>query len=309
MSRSNTLSMAKIADAVPLRIEGAQLDDAGRRRIRGIANTFGVMRSRRIMHPGPAEELLKSKPELTLPLLAQHGMVPGFATIGTVDVLKVDRGRGLYFEATIADGDPTADTAWNLVEGGHLNSLSIGWYPRQARFVTEDDKDLDPWFKKKMSEAGASEALAFIDYELLEISLVDVGDDRDAKLVASLGELQTTLETLSKAARSGSANGDGKLVAAAQQAARETVQSMFEAAWKDFANRALELIEDLAINPDDALPAAYLSDEADGGEDPHEQHVEGDQPASGGSEPQPSAALAAVIDGLKQLNDRRAKDG
>jgi HK97 family phage prohead protease len=155
------------------------------RRIRGVANTFGVMRSGRIIHPAAVENWLKAQGDTRLPLLAQHGQVDGFATIGSVDTLRVDRKRGLLFEATLAAGVPLADQAWALVQQHLLGNLSVGWVGKQARFVRADDADVDPWLAGKMKEAGVTECYAFLGIDLVEISLVDVGDDPGGKLAAS----------------------------------------------------------------------------------------------------------------------------
>jgi len=173
--------------SLPATIETADAGDDGKRRIRGYANTFGVMRSGRIIHPQAVEDWLRANPDARLKLLALHGFVDGFATIGVIEKLKVQRAKGLYFEGTLASGIELADQAWELIRQRMLSSLSVGWVAKQRRWVRADDRDLDPWFAKKMKEAGVTEALAFIDVEIVEISLVDVGDDAGAKLAAKAG--------------------------------------------------------------------------------------------------------------------------
>lgn len=170
-------------------------DSEGQRRIRGVANTFGLMRSGRVIHPEPMRQALAANPQMSVPLLAQHGNVDGLATIGKVTRLAVTP-RGLEFEALLARDTAMADDVWTLVQQGLLGNVSIGWQPRQARWVKVDEVDLDPHFKRVLEDSGESEAMAFIDYELVEISLVDVGDDRDAKLAAQLEAQQSEIATL-----------------------------------------------------------------------------------------------------------------
>lgn len=177
-------------DTFALSIERAADEGGGQRKIRGIANSFGVMRSSRIMHPAGAIAFLRRNGGRTLPLLAQHGSVQEFATIGTVTKMAVDPKAGLRFEATLADGVPLSDQAWELVRQGHLRTLSIGWTAQQSRYVTDQDVDLDPYLKDKMAEAGVREALAFLAYDLVEISMVDVPDDPNATLTARGGNTE-----------------------------------------------------------------------------------------------------------------------
>lgn len=260
--------------AINLTIETADVGDDGKRRIRGYANTFGVMRSGRIIHPKAVEDWLAANADARMPLMAMHGFVAGFATIGSVEKLKVQRSKGLYFEATVASGIELADQAWQLVSQGMLNSLSIGWSSKQRRWVRADDKDLDPWLAKKMKEAGVTEAYAHLDVEIVEISLVDVGDDRGAKLAAQLQqELIGPLgQKLAALAEQLAGIGDLKseiqtaepqtlnpepLIEAAVNAARTTV----EEAIKDFAHGLDERLCEVIENRLADLQAAYLDDD------------------------------------------------
>ena len=230
--------------------------DGGKRRIRGYANTFGVMRSKRIIHPAAVEDWLRANPQPRLPLLAQHGFVQGFATIGTIDVVKADRKRGMYFEASVAEGIELADQAWKLITQGMLNSLSIGWVTSQARWVKVDDKDLDGWLAQQMKEAGVSEVQAFFAVEVLEISLVDVGDDRSAKLAARAEaaavetalaplreELAALREQLARGGASGANNASGASNAGSEaEELRRVLEEQTDAFIEEFKAAAIEAL-------------------------------------------------------------------
>lgn len=173
----------------PVEIDYAALElgsagGEGERKIRGVANTFRVMSSGRIIHPSAAVQFLKANPNAQVPLLAQHGEVRDFATIGKVTKLAVDPKRGLTFEALVATDTDLAEQAWALIQQRMLASVSIGWQSRQSRFVREGDADLDAHLAAEMKRAGVKEALAFLQINLLEISLVDVPDDAGARLGA-----------------------------------------------------------------------------------------------------------------------------
>lgn len=162
--------------------------DPATRRIRDWANTFTVMRSGRLIHPTAADGWLAGqKKGLSLALLAPHGYGAGpFATIGKVDVLRVDPRRGLYFEAVRASGTEAADQAATLIGQGMLTSVSLGWIARKGKIVRMNDADLDPWIGQQLRLAGVNEAYVHYEIEPVEISLVDVGDDPGARLAASL---------------------------------------------------------------------------------------------------------------------------
>lgn len=245
--------------AFGLEIEAAEVGADNVRRIRGYANTFGVMRSGRIIHPQAVEDWLAANPQATLALLAQHGYVSDFATIGRVDTLKVQRTRGLYFEATLATGTALADQAWTLVSQKLLGSLSIGWIGRQARWVRADDVDLDPWLAKKMKEAGASECYAFLAVELLEISLVDIGDDRGAKLAARLSteEIAAVAEAVARRVTPAAAPG-AEASQAAVEASLKAVGKVIEEFATGLENRLVETIE-AAVEARDAYRADCAS--------------------------------------------------
>ena len=299
--------------AIDFTIETAETVD-GERRIRGYANTFGVMRSGRIIHPQAVEDWLAANADARLPLLALHGFVGGFATIGLVEKLKVQRSKGLYFEATVASGLELADQAWQLVSQKMLSSLSLGWAAKQRRWVRADDKDLDPWFAKKLKEAGVTEALAFIDVEIVEISLVDVGDDRGAQLAASVrAELSAVSDQLSalKEELGGQLHrleagatpeprtpNPEPLIEAAVNAARKAVEGMMT----DFAHgldeRLCEVIEAKLAD----LQAAYLDDDFGDGADDAENPDETDGDAAAPSEAaRESGASAELLERIRSL--------
>lgn len=278
--------------AFELTIERAEARD-GKRVVRGVANTFSVMRSRRIIHPQAIEDWLKRAPGASVPLLAQHGYVEGFATIGQVTGLSVDRERGLLFEARLAAGAPHADTAWALIEQRVLRGVSLGWSSRQARWVTDQDKDLDPWFAQKLKDAGLNEAFAFLDLELVEISLVDVPDDAGALLAARLDP-----RLRGNDGASGSA--DERLVAAAVNAARETTTKLMADFAHGLENRLCEVIETRLAD----LGAAYSPDELGVADAPSEAERADGDPAAGGEPASARAWLAGPLERLQAALER-----
>lgn len=155
-------------------------------RIRGYANTFGLMRSGRLIHRNALDNWLRENSKPDLALLANHGYVgQTYASLGRVDVLRVDPEKGLYFEAWVAQGTPATDETRALIEQRVLRALSLGWASKQARFITLQDRDLDPWIGDQLRAAGQTDALVFLEIEPVEISVVDVPDDAGAKLAAS----------------------------------------------------------------------------------------------------------------------------
>lgn len=272
----NGQSQASIAalpsrDIFTLSIERAATGEGGVRRVRGVGNSFGVMRSGRILHPAGAAEFLKKLGNGTLPLLAQHGDVSEFATIGTIERLRVDAKLGLVFEAKLADGLPLADQAWALIQQGHLRTVSVGWTPYQSRWVTASDIDLDPHVKQKMEESGATEALAFLRYDLVEISLVDVPDDANAVLMARGGgahEIAALNARLDRIEAS---------IAKLAYARRE----QFEAFLQECRPAVIEILSDIAIDPradygDGLLNAEQFDDDELAGQVPCRAHGRSD---------------------------------
>jgi hypothetical protein len=171
--------------AFPFEIQTAALDDSGKFRVTGIMNSFKVTHSRRILHPRGFEKWLKRNPKATLPMLANHGFdIGGFASIGVWDRFERVKGGGMLWSGYLGENIPLADQARALLEQKILRQLSVGWISRQQRYVRSDDTDLDPHFKQAMEEAGADEALAFLDWYPVEGSIVDVGDDPEARIAA-----------------------------------------------------------------------------------------------------------------------------
>lgn len=116
----------------------------GRFRIRGVANTFGVMRSGRMFHPKAFDKWLAANGQPNLALLGNHGFdVAGFASIGRVDGVQVGK-QGLIFGAWIGEATQLARDARALVEEGTLKGISVGWMSRGMASVRIDDPNLDP---------------------------------------------------------------------------------------------------------------------------------------------------------------------
>lgn len=180
------MTREQIEQAVPRSSFEASIEAAsqeqGPRRIKGTANSFRMMRSRRLIHPEALNAWLE-KNDGRVPLLAQHGAVAGFATIGTA-TLRVS-GSKLAFEGELISGTPLADEAWTLIAHGVLRTVSLGWVPRQSRWVTEGDPDLDEHVRRELRRTGEREAWLLRVIEPAELSLVDVPDDPAAVLAAA----------------------------------------------------------------------------------------------------------------------------
>ncbi len=159
----------------------------GRFRIRGVANTFGVMRSGRMFHPNAFDKWLAANAQPNLALLGNHGMdVAGFASIGRVDGARVSK-QGLVFDAWIGEATQLARDARALVEEGTLKGISVGWMARGMSRVHIDDPKLDPALAEALRAAEAHSADVTTRADLVEISLVDVADDAGATLAARSG--------------------------------------------------------------------------------------------------------------------------
>ncbi len=246
--------------------------DGDVRRVRGVANTFKLMRSGRLIHPHAFDKQFKGG-AVQVPLLAQHRQPTGFASIGRVERVTRDAQRGLVFEATLAKGVELADQAWSLIKQGALSGVSIGW-TGSAKWARRGDVDLDQYVRAALDEAGADEALVFAQAELSEISLVDVGDDPGARLAArqqaELGELQREVAQLRRELAEIRQAGATPEVAAL----RAGLDEMFEAWLADFRAACFEIVEsgelaDLASETAGLLPAGdddAGDDDADGGD-------------------------------------------
>jgi hypothetical protein len=91
-----------------------------------------------------------------------------------------------------------------------LSAVSLGWRGLQARWVRDDDADLDEHVRREMKRSGVREAYAFFQIEPVELSLVDVPDDAGALLAArrdqsdagpangALTELRVRIDALEK---------------------------------------------------------------------------------------------------------------
>jgi hypothetical protein len=184
MNRIDTEALACRA-TVPFAIETAA-SSAGQFRVSGIMNGFGVMSSGRILHPRGFENWLARNPNARLPMLAQHGFtnVGAFKSIGAWDHFE-RAGRGMRWSGFVAEGTALADETRTLLRQKALSQLSFGWDTKSKRWVSINDKDLDPHYAAELQAAGAIEALAFDDWEPYEGSIVDCADDREARLAAS----------------------------------------------------------------------------------------------------------------------------
>lgn len=171
-------------------IEVAQAQpESGRLAVRGIANSFRIMHSGRVFHPRAFERQMQATGgKVDLPLLAMHGMTfaDTFPNIGKVGTISIEPQRGLVFDGWIGAGTQLMDETRTLVKGGALAGISVGAVvdSNARRLVNRDDADIDPLIAQQMDAQGKRRAHVFFEAELVEISLVDVPDDREARLAA-----------------------------------------------------------------------------------------------------------------------------
>lgn len=179
-----------MAETMRMVIETAGPED-GVFRVVGRMNSFGVMRSRRLLHPAAFADWLAANPDATLPMLANHGYIGGgFATVGRWTSFKVDK-SGMTWSGFIGgqnDDDSTElqRDARRLLAQKVLDGLSLGW-EGSGRWANIDEPDLDPLVKGALKKANVKEAFVFYSWAPVEGSLVDVGDDPLAR-VARRGE-------------------------------------------------------------------------------------------------------------------------
>lgn len=229
--------------------------------VRGIANTFRIMHSGRVFLPTAFDRWLAATGgNINLPLLAMHGYAgsEAYPTIGRVTAVKADAG-GLQFAGFIGSGTELMDETRTLVAQGILSGISVGWTTKQARYVRKSDADIDPWLKQQMERQGVEECYAYVDCELVEISLVDVPDDRDAKLVAA---------AMQRERDQGSGNGDQenaiqRAVETALKSQRAEFEQQITELWEKGKAELYEFIDAVAADPRSDYAAALLDAEAD----------------------------------------------
>jgi HK97 family phage prohead protease len=140
------------------RLQLAQIEkflSNGTRTIRGIASTGSIDRVGDIVEP------LGGTWALPLPLLWQHDHAK---PIGAVREAKAAR-EGISIVAEIVEGVQAADDAWRLIEGGALDSFSIGFIGRKGEPIATGTR--------------------WTAWELLEISVVSVPANVDAKITST----------------------------------------------------------------------------------------------------------------------------
>lgn len=281
-------------------------EDGDKLRVKGYANSFRPMRSGRVLSPKPYIKWAKGKGR-TLTMLANHGYVPGFGSIGQWNAFSYDEKRGALMEGFIGSGTSLMNEARTLVKQGILRNISVGWTARQARWITIDDKDIDAHFKTVMEEDGVRECYAFIDYELVEASLVDVPDDPRATLAANtqwqmangellraLADLRASISAIQHASPEKATDGN-EVADTIQKIIRETVRAEIQAALPEMTRAALELASDIAIDPHADYGAALLDAELSDSADKCRGHGSAGQPAQGRSE------FGALIERVRRM--------
>lgn len=99
---------------------------------------------------------------LPIPMLWQHSHQHPVGLVRSIE----RRADGLWIEAEVATGIAKADEVWQMVSAGLLRDYSVG-------------------FIGKKSEALATGGRRFTEYEILEISIVTIGSNRDSKIERS----------------------------------------------------------------------------------------------------------------------------
>lgn len=123
------------------------------RRIRGFASTNLVDRMGDVVEPSGMIV------NLPVSLLWQHDR--NFP-VGVVTSAEA-RGNGIWIEAELATGTPTADQAWELIQARAVDNYSIGFLPLET---------------EPMSNGG----WRYKRWELLEVSTVSVAAGRDVRI-------------------------------------------------------------------------------------------------------------------------------
>lgn len=134
---------------------------AGTRKIRGTATTDALDRVGDIVDPAGGKWILP------LSLLWQH---KHDHPVGWVTSVKRS-GNGLAIEAEIAAGIGRADEVWAMVDAGLVNSFSIG-------------------FIGTKSEPLKGGGRRFTEWELIEVSIVTIPANPDAKIQRNVGAVR-----------------------------------------------------------------------------------------------------------------------
>jgi hypothetical protein len=260
--------------ALPCELQALGEDDQGRLRVRGVLHSFGPTYSRRLLHPNGFANWLKRNPGAKLPMLAQHGLQhsAAYSTVGEWDKIQLAGGKAVW-EGWIGQGTELQAETRSLVKQGLIKQLSWGWITIKTAWVSVNDKDLDPHFGKILKENDWPEAKAFIEYDLVEGSVVDIADDPGAKLAAgrmaietAVAPLKAEVEELRARVERMSAGRESPELAGTLEVIGETFES-FLSRWQD---RAIELLQGDALIGDAADEfrelAADLRDERRDGE-------------------------------------------
>lgn len=134
---------------------------SGKRIIRGLASTISVDRQNDVVVPTAGSW------KLPVPLLWQHSHKDPVGWVRSIEV----RSDGLWIEAEFAEGIGRADEIWQMVNARLIDNFSIG-------------------FRALKSEPLPGGGLRFTKWELLEISVVVVPANPDAKI--SRGSVRLT---------------------------------------------------------------------------------------------------------------------
>lgn len=126
---------------------------SGKRKIRGLASSARVDRHGDIVEPDGGLWALP------VPLLWGHSHKDPVGWVRSIDLTS----KGLWIEAELAQGIERADSVWKMIETGLVDSFSIGFRPLK-------------------SEPLPSGGERFTKWELLEISVVVVPSNVDAKI-------------------------------------------------------------------------------------------------------------------------------
>lgn len=126
------------------------------RMVRGLASTAEVDRQGDIVVPSGM------KVRLPVPLLWAHDHKQPIGSVRSAEI----RADGIWIEASIVTGTQRADEAWTLIDGGAIDSFSIGF----------------GGLKSEPIETGRR----YVLWELYEVSVVAVGANASAKIRRSL---------------------------------------------------------------------------------------------------------------------------
>lgn len=186
--------------------------DPQNHRVTALVNTASVDRHRTIFLPSAFEQALPTYLASNPIFLwghQQHGQPEdalGIAVAGRA----TPNGPEVTFEYAV-DANPKAARVWDLVAAGVIRAFSIGGYILGAvdrRSPKEELATIPDWARAAL-DSGEADAV-FTDLELVEVSQVLIGSNRDALIKAISDATPLTREMIARALEAGE-NGENEM--------------------------------------------------------------------------------------------------